>query len=46
MLSVENPKERRTLGRPRSRRVYKNMMDLEETKWGGIDCIGLAQDRE
>jgi hypothetical protein len=36
---------KRPLGRPRRRRVDNIKMDLEETRWGGVDWIGLAQDR-
>jgi hypothetical protein len=39
-LLVEKPQGRRPLGRPRRR------MDLVEVGWGGVDWIGLAQDRD
>jgi hypothetical protein len=34
-----------SLGRPRSRGAYHINMDLGEIVWGGVDRIGLAQDR-
>jgi hypothetical protein len=33
------------LGRPRCRWADNIKMDLLEIGWGGVDCIGLAQDR-
>jgi hypothetical protein len=33
-------------GRPRCRRVDNLRMDLVEIGWGGVDWIGLAQDRD
>jgi hypothetical protein len=42
---VGKPEVRRTLGRPRSRWVDNVRMDLGEIGWGGVDWIGLAQDR-
>jgi hypothetical protein len=36
---------KRTLGRPRRRRVDNIRMDLGEMGWGDVDSIGLAQDR-
>jgi hypothetical protein len=33
------------VGRPR-RRWVRNKMDLGERRWGGVDWIDLAQDRE
>jgi hypothetical protein len=38
--------EKRPLGRPRRRWVYNIKMDLLEIGWGGVDWIGLAQDRD
>jgi hypothetical protein len=35
----------RPLGRPRHRWVDNIRMDLGEVRWGGVDWIGLAQDR-
>jgi hypothetical protein len=37
---------RRPLGRARHRWVNNIKMNLGETIWGGLDWIGLAQDRE
>jgi hypothetical protein len=33
-------------GRPRCRWVGNNKIDLAEIGWGGVDLIGLAQDRD
>jgi hypothetical protein len=35
----------RPLGRPRRKWVDNIRMDLEEVGWGGVDWIGLVQDR-
>jgi hypothetical protein len=43
---VGKPDGRRPLGRPRSRWVDNSKMDLLEIGWGGVDWIGLAQDRD
>jgi hypothetical protein len=43
---VGKPDGERQLGRPRHRWVDNIKMDLLEIGWGGVDCIGLAQDRE
>jgi hypothetical protein len=45
MLSVGKPEEWIPLGRPCRRWVDNIKMDLGETGWGGVDWIGLAQDR-
>jgi hypothetical protein len=37
---------KRPLGRPRRRRVDNIRMDLLEIGWGGVDWIGLPQDRD
>ena len=37
---------KRTLGRPRRRRVDNIRMDLQEVGCGCMDWIGLAQDRD
>jgi hypothetical protein len=37
---------KRPLGRPRSRWVDNIKMDLRETGWGGMNWIGLDQDRD
>jgi hypothetical protein len=39
------PEGRRPLGRPRRRWVDNIRIDLLEIGWGGVDWIGLAQDR-
>jgi hypothetical protein len=44
-LLVGKPEERRPLGRPRRRWVDNIRIDLVEVGWGGMDWIGLAQDR-
>jgi hypothetical protein len=41
-----NPEEMRPLGRPRRRWVDNIKMELREIGWGGIDWIGLTQDRD
>jgi hypothetical protein len=43
---VRKPEGKRPLGRPRRRWVDNIKMDLLETGWGGVDWIGLAQDRD
>jgi hypothetical protein len=37
---------KRSLGRPRHRWENNIRMDLQEVGCGGMDCIGLAQDRD
>jgi hypothetical protein len=44
-LLVGKPEGKRLLGRSRSRWVDNIKMDLLEIGWGGVDWIGLAQDR-
>jgi hypothetical protein len=44
-LLVGKPEGRRPLGRPRRRWVDNIKIDLLEIGWGGVDWIGLAQDR-
>jgi hypothetical protein len=44
-LLVGKPEGKRPLGRPRCRWVDNIRMDLGEVGWGGVDWIGLAQDR-
>jgi hypothetical protein len=44
-LLVGNPELRRSLGSPRCRWVDNIKMDLGEIGWGGVDWIGLTQDR-
>jgi hypothetical protein len=44
-LLVGRPEGKRPLGRPRRRWVDNVRMDLREVRWGHVDWIGLAQDR-
>jgi hypothetical protein len=44
-LLVGKPEEKRPLGRPRRRRINNIKMDLLEIGFGGVDWIGLTQDR-
>jgi hypothetical protein len=43
---VRKPEGKRTLGRPRRRWEDNIRMDLQEVRCGGMDWIGLAQDRD
>jgi hypothetical protein len=43
---VGKPEGKRSLRRPRLRWVNNIKMDLGEVGWGGVDWIGLAQDRD
>jgi hypothetical protein len=43
---VGKPEGKRPLGRPRHRWVDNIKMDLLEIGWGGVDWIGLAEDRD
>jgi hypothetical protein len=45
-LLVGKPEGRRPLGRPRRRWVDNIRLDIVELGWGGVDWIGLAQDRD
>jgi hypothetical protein len=40
------PEEKRPFGRPRRTWEDSLKMDVQEVKWGGIDRIDLAQDRD
>jgi hypothetical protein len=42
---VGKPEGRRPLERPRRRWLVNIRMDLLEVRWGDVDWIGLAQDR-
>jgi hypothetical protein len=42
---VGKPEGKRPLGRPRRGRIDNIKMDILEIGWGGVDWIGLAQDR-
>jgi hypothetical protein len=44
-LLVGKPEGKRPLGRPRHRWLDNIKMDLLEIGWGGVDWIGLPQDR-
>jgi hypothetical protein len=44
-LLVGKPEGKRPLGRPRRGWVANIRINLGETGWGGVDWIGLAQDR-
>jgi hypothetical protein len=44
-LLVGKPEGKIPLGRPRRRWVDNTNMDFEEIGWGGVDWIGLAQNR-
>jgi hypothetical protein len=44
-LLVGKPEGKRPLGRPRRRWIDNIKMDLLEIGLGGVDWIGLAQDR-
>jgi hypothetical protein len=43
---VDWPEGKRPLGRPRHRWEDNIRMDLQEVRCGGMDWIGLAQDRD
>jgi hypothetical protein len=43
---VGKSEEKKPLGRPRHRWVDNIRIDLLEIRWGGVDWIGLAQDRD
>jgi hypothetical protein len=45
-LLVGKPEGKRALGRPRPTWVNNIKMGLAEMGWGGVDWIGLAQDRD
>jgi hypothetical protein len=42
----ESQRGKKPLGRPRYRCVDNIKMNLLEIGWGGVDWIGLAQDRD
>jgi hypothetical protein len=44
-LLVGNPEGKRPLGRPRRRWVDNIRMDIVKVRWGDVDWIDLAQDR-
>jgi hypothetical protein len=43
---VGKSEEKGPLGRPRCKWVDKIKMALAQTGWGGVDWIGLAQDKD
>jgi hypothetical protein len=45
-LLVGKPEGKRPLGRPRRRWVDNIKMGLLEIFWGGVDWVGLFQDRD
>jgi hypothetical protein len=45
-LLAGKPEGRRPLGRPRRRWLDNIKMDIGEIGWGGVDWIGLAQERD
>jgi hypothetical protein len=45
-LLAGKPEGKRPLGRPRCRWMDNIRMHLLEIGWGGVDWIGLAQDRD
>jgi hypothetical protein len=46
IVLVGKPEGRRPLGRPRHRWEDDIKMDLQEVRFGGMDWIELAQDRD
>jgi hypothetical protein len=45
-LLVGKPEGKRPLGKPRCRWADSIKIDLLQIGWGGVDWIGLAQDRD
>jgi hypothetical protein len=45
-IFVGKPEEKGQLGRPRRRWEDNIRMDLRKIRWGGMDWIDLAQDRD
>jgi hypothetical protein len=45
-LLVGKPEGKQPLGRPKHSWMDNIKMDLLEIGWGGVDWIGLAQDRD
>jgi hypothetical protein len=45
-IFVRKPEGKRSLGRPRRRWEDNIRMDLKEVGCGGMDWIGMAQDRD
>jgi hypothetical protein len=45
-ILIGKPEGKRPLRRPRRRWVDNNKIDLREIRWGGMNWIHLAQDRD
>jgi hypothetical protein len=45
-ILVGKPERKRSLARPRRRRVNKIKMDLRDIGWGAMDWMDVAQDRD
>jgi hypothetical protein len=45
-MLVGKTEGKRPVGRPRCKWVNNIKMDLGDVEWGGVDWIGLAQDRD
>jgi hypothetical protein len=45
-IVVEEPERKRSLEIPRRRWEDNIRMDLKEIRWGGVDCMHPAQDRD
>jgi hypothetical protein len=45
-LLAGKPEKKKLLGRPRHRWVDNIRLDIGEVRWGGLDRIGLAWDRD
>jgi hypothetical protein len=45
-ILVGKPEGKRPIGRPRRRWVGNAKMDLRDIRWGGMDWVDLAQDRD
>jgi hypothetical protein len=45
-LLARKPEGKRPLRGPKRRWVDNIKMDILEIEWGGVNCIGLAQDRD
>jgi hypothetical protein len=43
---IGEPEGKRSLGRPRHRRVDNVKMDLRDIEWGGMGWIDMAQDKD
>jgi hypothetical protein len=45
-MLVGKTEGKRPVGRPRCKWVHNIKMNLGDVEWGGVDWIGLAQDRD